>query len=78
LSYQGTVIAPEEHTGIYMPFFRHYCKTIGSGLGLRLVGSLLDSCGGDVSIRSEKGKGTTVLVTLPLSNADRWAGVVRP
>ena len=38
----------------------------GSGLGLTLVRSLVDMCNGDVSVRSESGKGTTVFVTLPL------------
>jgi signal transduction histidine kinase len=78
VSDEGAGIAPEDLKRIFMPFVRLDSKTNGSGLGLTLVRSLVDTCGGDVSIRSEKGKGTAVLVTLPLSNADRWAGVVRP
>jgi signal transduction histidine kinase len=38
----------------------------GSGLGLTLVRSLVELCGGDVTIRSEVGRGTTVHVTIPM------------
>ncbi|MDH4038291.1 MAG: HAMP domain-containing histidine kinase [Candidatus Krumholzibacteria bacterium] len=76
---EGKGIAPEDIKRIFMPFVRlDEATTSGSGLGLTLVRSLVDMCGGDVSIRSEEGKGTTVYVTLPLSVVNRWAGVVSP
>jgi len=39
----------------------------GSGLGLTLVRSLVELSGGDVSIRSDAGEGTTVHVTIPVN-----------
>jgi signal transduction histidine kinase len=76
---EGQGIAPDDIKRIFMPFVRlDEGITSGSGLGLTLVRSLVDMCGGEVSIRSEQGKGTTVYVTLPLSAVDRWAGVVLP
>jgi signal transduction histidine kinase len=76
---EGKGIAPGDIKRIFMPFVRlEEGVTNGSGLGLTLVRSLVDMCGGEVSIRSELGKGTTVFITLPLSTIDRWAGVVLP
>jgi signal transduction histidine kinase len=43
-----------------------------------LVRNLVDMCEGEVSIRSDPGKGTTVYVTLPFTRADAGADVVRP
>ena len=40
-------------------------KTGGIGIGLSIVKALVDAHGGDVSIESELGKGTTVTVYLP-------------
>ena len=40
-------------------------KQQGTGLGLPLVKSLTELHGGSMSVRSEKGKGTTVTVLLP-------------
>ena len=37
----------------------------GAGLGLSIVKGLMDLHGGDVSILSDEGKGTEVLVTFP-------------
>jgi signal transduction histidine kinase len=64
---QGEGIAAEVMKRIFMPFVRLEAgKMDGSGLGLTLVRSLVDMCDGDVSVRSEPGRGTTVFVTLPL------------
>ncbi len=41
--------------------------TTGSGLGLSIVKELIEQHGGSVSIESEKGKGTSVTVRLPIS-----------
>lgn len=42
----------------------------GSGIGLAVSKSLIESDGGDISIESELGAGTTVTVQLPLSRDD--------
>ncbi|MCG6553130.1 MAG: ATP-binding protein [Candidatus Magnetominusculus sp. LBB02] len=48
------------------PFFT--TKARGSGLGLPIVGNMLSAMGGSVSIESRMGQGTSVTVTLPISN----------
>lgn len=42
----------------------------GSGLGLTLVRSLVELIGGEVSIQSGDGEGTTVYVTLPMNQRE--------
>jgi signal transduction histidine kinase len=37
----------------------------GVGLGLYIVKSVVDMCGGTISLKSEEGKGTTFVVTIP-------------
>lgn len=75
----GAGIAPEDVKRIFMPFVRLDADKIeGTGLGLTLVRNLVDMCEGEVSIRSEPGKGTTVYVTLPFTRTGDAAGVVRP
>jgi signal transduction histidine kinase len=45
----------------------------GTGLGLPLAQSLAQRMGGDLSIESERGKGTTVTVRLPADRVYRTA-----
>ncbi|MBF0224712.1 MAG: response regulator [Desulfobacterales bacterium] len=40
----------------------------GTGLGLAITKSLVEAHGGDIGLKSEKGKGTTIFFTLPLSD----------
>lgn len=40
----------------------------GSGLGLAIVKAIADSHGADISVESESGKGTKIMVTFPLSS----------
>ena len=39
--------------------------TEGSGLGLSLVKRIVDACGGEITVESQLGKGSTFSVTLP-------------
>jgi len=61
---------------VYEPFFstknldkRNHVSTMGNGLGLWNVHSLLQACGGDISITSAPGEGTEVRVLLPAVKA---------
>jgi two-component system chemotaxis sensor kinase CheA len=49
----------------------------GRGIGLDVVRDVADRLGGDVTVRSEAGKGTTVELVVPLSLASVQALVVR-
>lgn len=50
---------------VFEPFFTTKAPGSGTGLGLWIVGVLIDSVGGSVEIESEVGVGTTVRVRLP-------------
>ena len=66
----GIGIPAAELATLTDPFVRGeadlYKSQEGTGLGLAIVKSLVDLHGGDLSIESEVGVGTTVTVTLPL------------
>lgn len=56
---------------IFNPFVRlHEDMAPGTGLGLTIVRSLVELNGGDVFVRSQKGEGTTIYVTLPVTVPD--------
>jgi len=60
----GCGIDVENLDAVYDPFFSS--KTTGAGLGLTMVHQIVVNHCGRISIESEKGKGTTVVVELPL------------
>jgi len=63
---EGVGVAPNEIQRIFRPFVRlHDNKSEGTGLGLTLVRSLVEMAGGSVHMKSAKGRGSTVHVTLP-------------
>lgn len=43
----------------------------GSGLGLAITKNIIDMMNGDITVESEKGVGTTFIVTVPLMKTDR-------
>lgn len=49
---------------IFNPFFTS--KENGTGLGLAICMDIVTRCGGNISIDSEEGKGTTVTVSIPV------------
>ncbi|MEZ4651274.1 MAG: ATP-binding protein [Candidatus Eisenbacteria bacterium] len=59
----GRGMTADERSSILEPFFT--TKSTGSGLGLTLVQSLVQSSGGRLEIESQRGRGTVVGAVLP-------------
>lgn len=63
ISDNGIGIPKENIKRIYEPFFT--TKKSGTGLGLFLSYNIIRTHGGEMEIKSEEGKGTTVLIKIP-------------
>ncbi|MFQ5878299.1 MAG: sensor histidine kinase [Acidobacteriota bacterium] len=64
----GSGIPPEQLKRIHEPFYT--TKSEGFGLGLAICRSILWDVGGEMTIDSRPGRGTTVIVLLPSSTGD--------
>jgi two-component system sensor histidine kinase HydH len=60
----GAGIKRENLKRIFNPFFS--TKDRGSGLGLAIVRKIIEVHKGDIKIKSKKGAGTKVTITLPV------------
>jgi signal transduction histidine kinase len=60
---EGTGIAPDVQARMFDPFFS--TKEGGSGLGLALTQQIVKDHGGDLSVSSAVGRGTTFTVSVP-------------
>ena len=63
----GWGMAPDVVARVFEPFFTTKPEGKGTGLGLPLARRLAELHGGLLHIASEKGRGTTVTITLPAS-----------
>jgi len=64
ISDTGCGIEKKHLNSIFDPFFT--TKQKGSGLGLTIAKNIIDAHGGDIKVKTEKGKGTTFNITLPI------------
>jgi len=68
----GAGIATEDLPNIFDRFYQannlEKAKAGGTGIGLSLTKELVKAMGGDISVESEVGKGTTFIVQLPITN----------
>jgi PAS domain S-box-containing protein len=66
----GEGIAPEVLPRIFDPFFTTKPHGVGTGLGLSICHGIVASLGGQITVHSEPGEGTTFRVVLPTTDAE--------
>lgn len=64
----GVGIAPEHLVNLFRPFYRAGEQGKGAGLGLTIAKEIVEMHGGQISVESEVGKGTSFRVRLALEN----------
>ncbi len=68
----GVGMTPEEVSRLFTKFWRSDDRFVreqaGTGLGLTIAKSLIEMQGGEIKVRSEKGKGTAFAFTMPVSS----------
>ncbi len=64
ISDTGHGISPQNMKKLFDPFFT--TKYSGTGLGLTIVHNIVDGHRGTIDVKSEPGKGTTFIITLPV------------
>jgi two-component system sensor histidine kinase PilS (NtrC family) len=64
VSDSGTGIGEEEMGKIFDPFFT--TKERGTGLGLSIVHSVVETCGGKITVQSQVGQGSTFRILFPI------------
>lgn len=67
----GSGIAEEALPNVFEPWFRGTREARGLGLGLSIVRSLVAQLGGTAELNSEKGRGTTACVRIPVKVLDQ-------
>ncbi|MBL7005453.1 MAG: PAS domain S-box protein [Spirochaetia bacterium] len=65
----GIGISEENMAKIFEPYFT--TKDFGSGLGLTVVFKIIKEHGGEISLNSKEGEGTTFTISLPLPQSER-------
>jgi PAS domain S-box-containing protein len=66
----GPGIAPDIIPKVFDPFFTTKEVGKGAGLGLAISHYIIEECDGAISIESEEGKGTNVLIEMPRGRLD--------
>jgi two-component system NtrC family sensor kinase len=66
ISDNGIGINQEDVPHIFEPFFSTKEQANGIGLGLAIVHGIIQNHKGKIDVKSERGKGTTISITLPL------------
>jgi two-component system, OmpR family, sensor histidine kinase BaeS len=74
----GCGFAPEDRPYIFERFYRadksRNRMTGGSGIGLTIVKAIVEAHGGMIEVKSELGKGTEFVITLPFNNKTQRLG----
>jgi PAS domain S-box-containing protein len=69
----GEGIAENDLKKIWQPFYTTKPEGKGTGLGLPICSRIIEEHGGEISLQSKLGKGTTVRVALPVANSGSLA-----
>jgi signal transduction histidine kinase len=67
ISDRGTGIAAAHHNKIFNPFFTTKEVGKGTGLGLSICYKIIQDHGGNITVQSSEGKGTTFTIKLPIN-----------
>ncbi|MCE9670196.1 ATP-binding protein [Myxococcus stipitatus] len=67
----GVGMTPEVRARIFDPFFTTKPVGVGTGLGLSICHGIVTGFGGEISVESEPGRGSTFRVSLPLGQGAR-------
>ncbi len=78
VSDSGSGIAPEVLSRIFEPFFTTKPVGIGTGLGLSICHGIAISMGGELTVQSQLGEGTTFKLELPASITQNPGSSLRP
>ena len=69
----GMGMSPEYlEKGLFVPFSQASSISKGSGLGWSLVRGIVESLHGKIDVQSSLGKGTEVLISIPLKRPPHW------
>jgi len=71
----GEGIAESDLKKIWQPFYTSKPEGKGTGLGLPICSRIVEEHGGEISLKSKLGKGTTVCVALPTANSGSMAQI---
>jgi CheY-like chemotaxis protein len=74
----GMGIAPEHLPRLFDPFFTTKPVGVGTGLGLAVCHGIVTALGGEITVTSERGKGSTFRVRIPGATADMRATTLPP
>ena len=76
ISDTGHGIAAEDINKVFEPFYTTKDVGKGTGLGLSMVYGFVKQSKGHITIQSEKGRGTTILICIPQADAEAEASPV--
>jgi signal transduction histidine kinase len=65
----GPGIAPEHLQHVFTPFFTTKSQGMGMGLGLSIARDIIRAHQGTITLKSQEGRGTMVIIELPLESA---------
>jgi PAS domain S-box-containing protein len=78
VSDDGVGIAPEALARVFEPFYTTKPQGVGTGLGLAMVQGAVQQAGGEVTLESRLGEGTTFFLYFPKAAAEELETLIGP